>query len=161
MIVVGNEEAKLEARRKEWRRAYYLRNKDKEYEKYKRYAAINRERINKRMRDWRKNNPVKNREQKQRWHLENRARYLTCRYVKDKFDREYLVEQYDLGCSYCGSKEKLELDHKHPRSRGGESSIHNLRWLCLPCNRAKHNLTEAELLVHLKKMIGALDVNHS
>ena len=153
------------ARRRDANRKWRLKNPEKarQYarENYKRHAAKNRERINQRMRDWRKNNPEKHREQKHRWQRENRARYLACKYVSDKQDRESLVEQYARGCAYCGSVDRLEVDHKYPRSRGGKSSLDNLRWLCLPCNRSKQDLTEEELVAHLKKMLKALDGDYS
>ena len=43
-------------------------------------------------------------------------------------------------CAYCGRLHRiryLEIDHKHPFSRGGGDEIDNLQLLCSPCNMRK------------------------
>lgn len=40
-------------------------------------------------------------------------------------------------CSFCGSTERIEIDHKHPWSKGGTHDFENLQPLCKPCNRRK------------------------
>jgi len=40
-------------------------------------------------------------------------------------------------CFYCGSKERLTLDHIVPISRGGVHSIGNLVTACKSCNSKK------------------------
>jgi len=44
-------------------------------------------------------------------------------------------------CCLCGSTAKdgvrLEVDHKHPRSKGGKDKAENLWTLCRPCNQGK------------------------
>ena len=43
-------------------------------------------------------------------------------------------------CSYCGRTHRLrylEIDHKHPLSRGGGNETYNLQLLCTPCNMRK------------------------
>ena len=44
-------------------------------------------------------------------------------------------------CCLCGATPKdgieLEVDHKHPRSKGGKSDAKNLWTLCRPCNQGK------------------------
>ena len=47
-------------------------------------------------------------------------------------------------CAYCGSKERLQVDHIYPYSRGGAHSIENFQPLCQPCNSAKRDKTEKE-----------------
>jgi hypothetical protein len=50
------------------------------------------------------------------------------------------VWRRDLGqCAICGSKEKLEIDHIIPVSKGGSSTYRNLQLLCEKHNRSKHN----------------------
>ncbi len=38
-------------------------------------------------------------------------------------------------CSNCGSKYALEIDHRHPRAKGGDNTKENLRILCRSCNQ--------------------------
>lgn len=38
-------------------------------------------------------------------------------------------------CTNCQSQHGLELDHIHPRAKGGPTSIENLRLLCRSCNQ--------------------------
>ena len=57
--------------------------------------------------------------------------------------REYLLEKYHRVCQYCtGSSgdNRLEMEHIHPRSKGGSSRLSNLTLACRTCNQAKGNL---------------------
>lgn len=45
-------------------------------------------------------------------------------------------------CAYCGSVERLTIDHIKPYSKGGTHDISNLQCLCWPCNRQKSNKEE-------------------
>jgi len=47
-------------------------------------------------------------------------------------------------CFYCGSPDRLELEHVHPISRGGTNRLDNLVAACFPCNRNKRGLTVDE-----------------
>ena len=40
-------------------------------------------------------------------------------------------------CAYCGSREKLTVDHIKARSLGGTNHLSNLQTLCDSCNAAK------------------------
>lgn len=83
---------------------------------------------------------------------------------KAKF-REDLLEvmggTYDgvISCRYCnyffGIKD-IAIDHAKPLSRGGDTGIHNLEYICKPCNSRKGSLTPTEylaLLAFLEKEI--------
>ena len=61
--------------------------------------------------------------------------------------REYLLETWGRTCTYCGKTDvPLEIDHIHPRSKGGSDRISNLTLSCRPCNEKKGNrLVEAFL----------------
>jgi hypothetical protein len=53
--------------------------------------------------------------------------------------REYLLEKWGRTCAYCGAQNvPLNLDHLHPRSRGGSDRISNLALACVACNQAKN-----------------------
>ncbi|MFJ2030331.1 RNA-guided endonuclease IscB [Streptosporangium sp. NPDC087985] len=52
--------------------------------------------------------------------------------------REYLLAKWGRVCAYCGATGvPLNIDHIHPRSRGGSDRISNLTLACIPCNQAK------------------------
>lgn len=48
-------------------------------------------------------------------------------------------------CKKCGKlypKEKLDVDHIIPKSKGGPDALWNLQGLCYHCNRSKGNKTD-------------------
>lgn len=52
--------------------------------------------------------------------------------------REYLLEKWGRQCAYCGVKDvPLQVEHIHPRSKGGSNSITNLTLSCEKCNTKK------------------------
>jgi 5-methylcytosine-specific restriction endonuclease McrA len=52
--------------------------------------------------------------------------------------REYLLEKWQRTCTYCGVQNvALQVEHIHPRARGGTDRISNLCLACDTCNRAK------------------------
>ena len=54
--------------------------------------------------------------------------------------REYLLEKWGRECVYCGAEHvPLEIDHIHPRSKGGSNRVSNLTIACRDCNQAKGN----------------------
>jgi 5-methylcytosine-specific restriction endonuclease McrA len=61
--------------------------------------------------------------------------------------REYLLEKFNRQCAYCGSTDaRLEIDHVHPRSRGGSNRVSNLALACHACNQTKGNQDIKEFL---------------
>jgi 5-methylcytosine-specific restriction endonuclease McrA len=53
--------------------------------------------------------------------------------------REYLLAKWDRTCAYCGARNvPLNIEHIHPRVRGGSDRISNLTVACIPCNQAKN-----------------------
>ena len=53
------------------------------------------------------------------------------------YDDERFKMTMPQACYYCGSKEKLSMDHLIPRIRGGNDTSHNLVWACRSCNSSK------------------------
>jgi 5-methylcytosine-specific restriction endonuclease McrA len=52
--------------------------------------------------------------------------------------REYLLEKWGRQCAYCGVKDvPFQVEHIHPRSKGGTNSITNLTLSCEKCNTKK------------------------
>jgi 5-methylcytosine-specific restriction endonuclease McrA len=54
--------------------------------------------------------------------------------------REYLLAKFNRTCTYCGETDKpLEVEHIHPKSKGGSDRVSNLTLACHDCNQAKGN----------------------
>jgi 5-methylcytosine-specific restriction endonuclease McrA len=61
--------------------------------------------------------------------------------------REYLLEKWGRECVYCGVENvPLEIDHIHPRSKGGSDRVSNLTVSCHDCNQAKSNMPVEQFL---------------
>jgi 5-methylcytosine-specific restriction endonuclease McrA len=61
--------------------------------------------------------------------------------------REYLLATWGRACAYCrATGVPLNIDHIHPRSRGGPDRVSNLAIACIGCNQAKNN-TPVELFL--------------
>lgn len=55
------------------------------------------------------------------------------------------VMRRDRGrCQYCGSRDRLTIDHVFPKSRGGKDTWENLVAACVPCNNRKGDRTPEE-----------------
>jgi 5-methylcytosine-specific restriction endonuclease McrA len=66
--------------------------------------------------------------------------------------REYLLEKFGRECAYCGAiNTPLEIEHVHPKSRGGSNRVSNLTLACRDCNEEKDNLTLDEWSIQLFK----------
>ncbi|MBD2035322.1 HNH endonuclease [Leptolyngbya sp. FACHB-321] len=61
--------------------------------------------------------------------------------------REYLLEKWQRQCAYCGAKDTpLQIEHIHPKSRGGSDRVSNLCLACEPCNTKKGNQDVGDFL---------------
>ncbi|MEO3856846.1 RNA-guided endonuclease IscB [Acrocarpospora sp. B8E8] len=61
--------------------------------------------------------------------------------------RQYLLEKWGRACVYCGRENlPLQVDHLHPRARGGSNRISNLTLACRRCNQAKNATLVEEFL---------------
>ncbi|MBK6999768.1 MAG: RRXRR domain-containing protein [Rhodoferax sp.] len=64
--------------------------------------------------------------------------------------REYLLEKWGRVCAYCGDKNvPLQIEHIHPKSKGGSDRISNLTLACQCCNQKK-GVLPAELFLTKK-----------
>lgn len=48
-----------------------------------------------------------------------------------------ILKRDNFLCGLCGGKDRLEVDHIIPVSKGGKTEKSNLRTLCYPCNHGK------------------------
>ena len=63
-----------------------------------------------------------------------------------------LYEEQDHRCNLCliiFPINNLELDHIHPKFRGGQDWLDNFQLLCGFCNRVKSNKTQDEALAYV------------
>ncbi|WP_326829765.1 RNA-guided endonuclease IscB [Streptosporangium sp. NBC_01810] len=71
--------------------------------------------------------------------------------------REYLLAKWGRTCAYCGKQDvPLNLDHIHPRSRGGSDRISNLALACIPCNQTKNATPIEEFLAGEPKVLARI-----
>lgn len=57
--------------------------------------------------------------------------------------RFLILEKYNFTCQYCGRKPpqvELQVDHKLPKSKGGDSKEKNLTVACKECNIGKSDI---------------------
>lgn len=131
------------------------------------WRNANRERINKKLRDWYAEHPGKNHEYSQtylskeekrtlikkanqKWKLENREKSAEYRRNRRAIKKHsgglitakqwrLVLEKYGNKCLCCGkSGIKLTMDHVVPLSIGGLHDVGNIQPLCLSCNSKKH-----------------------
>lgn len=63
--------------------------------------------------------------------------------------REYLLNKWERKCAYCGIENvPLQIEHIHPKAKGGSNRISNLCLACEPCNSKKGT---QDIQVFLKK----------
>ena len=68
--------------------------------------------------------------------------------------REYLLEKWGRECVYCGAEQSpLEIDHIHPRSKGGSDRVSNLTIACHDCNQAKGNRPLEQFLAKSPELV--------
>jgi 5-methylcytosine-specific restriction endonuclease McrA len=93
---------------------------------------------------------------KQRYHQHVSNAQIKRRIAQDArtfkiLDKEF-KKLYASACVFCGSKEKITMDHIIPISRSGNHSIGNLQPLCRRCNSSKKSRLVSEYKYYLSKL---------
>lgn len=96
---------------------------------------------------WREANPDADAAIRQRYRAAKRG--VTATLTTSEW-REILNEFSGL-CAYCGSSERIEMEHMTPLSRGGHHDKYNVVPACSQCNRHKGPLTAFEFLQRISK----------
>lgn len=122
-------------------RANYLANRElylsRANERYKNMTDEERIEHNRKRRERHARQPeVRNKIERIRDH-QKRAGVPFCRIAW-----EIVCQKYNNSCIYCGSSERITIEHRQPISLGGNNSFHNLAPACLSCNSGKRNKTE-------------------
>lgn len=55
-----------------------------------------------------------------------------------------VMRAFNDACAYCGTKERLTIEHLTPLSRGGKNEVGNVVPACSPCNTTKNAKTAEE-----------------
>lgn len=77
--------------------------------------------------------------------------YVRVPYKKIILTRKNIMRRDRQRCQYCGSHERLTLDHVTPKSRGGRDTWENLVAACVPCNNKKGSRTLDETMMSLSR----------
>ena len=68
--------------------------------------------------------------------------------------REFLLNKWDHKCCYCGAQDTpLNIEHIHPKAKGGTNAVSNLAIACIPCNTKKGAQDIREFLAHDPKRL--------
>jgi hypothetical protein len=84
-----------------------------------------------------------------------RTKMINIKKVKEKYN--ITEENTKIICRYTGDvldwkrPAECEIDHKQPRSKGGENTIENLQILSRAANQAKGDMTHEEFIDFIKK----------
>ncbi|MCS7081735.1 MAG: HNH endonuclease [Bacteroidetes bacterium] len=70
--------------------------------------------------------------------------YVAIPHKRVMLSRRNVLRRDGFRCQYCGSRERLTVDHVVPKSKGGTDSWENLVTACTACNNRKGNRTPEE-----------------
>ena len=69
------------------------------------------------------------------------------------FDDEKIKLQTGQICNYCGSTDKLALDHIFPQKYGGQDNAENLIFACRACNSSKGKKDLMEWMIFRRQFL--------
>lgn len=137
-------EQRTKDKRRAYRAKYYQANPEKYRQKSRNYRAANPDKVKQRFANWRRANPMQDRIR------HNRRRALKESVLSFKVTSKEIKKLKKQPCFYCGSNEKICIDHIIPLKRGGNNSIGNYAPACLKCNSSKKD----KFLTEWKKVRG-------
>ena len=71
--------------------------------------------------------------------------------------REYLLNKWNRQCVYCNKTDvPLQVEHIHPRAKGGSDRVSNLTLACEPCNQRKGARDVAEFLAKKPSLLARI-----
>lgn len=120
--------------------AYRLAQRDKLVEYSRAYYQSHRSDFLERRRKWLDENP----HLRARQRYESRVSTETAKVSVFEISASAMRQIMRGACLYCGSRERLTLDHIVPVSRGGRHSVGNLAVACWSCNMSKGTKTIME-----------------
>jgi len=158
----------------EKRRAHHAKNRDRDNAQNRDWYGANREYRRSQIKKYAAEHSEDTKIRSDKWYRNNRARhYATCRAwvaahpeaVRAFWQRRSALERNAPGsvsagdlcrlydqqkgcCHYCGvyMKNRFEVDHYIPLSRGGTHEPGNIVLACMPCNRSKGNKLPADFI---------------
>jgi 5-methylcytosine-specific restriction endonuclease McrA len=156
--------AQSKEERREKRREYYIKNREKlranavvysqshkaERNEYARkYIAENKELVRTRHKKWEQRAAKHLYDNHKKWIEENplmnalygqRRRHRNASRTHNLTLNEWIetIEYFGGVCAYCGEIDRLQQDHVVPFSRGGEHIFGNIVLSCVHCNSKKH-----------------------
>jgi len=77
--------------------------------------------------------------------------YVRVPYKRILLSRKNVIRRDSNRCQYCGSRDRLTIDHVVPKSRGGRDTWDNLVAACVPCNNRKGSKTPVEMGMELSR----------
>ena len=77
--------------------------------------------------------------------------YYHVPYRKVALTRHNIFKRDNNRCVYCGSTDKLTIDHLIPKSQGGGYSWLNLVTACYKCNSRKGNLSPEQAGMNMRR----------
>jgi 5-methylcytosine-specific restriction endonuclease McrA len=153
------ENAELISRKhKEWRE----KNKESNLANKRAYYAANKEKANAAVRAWVENNRERHKENCKKNYAAKRGDYiararkrqknLIGTFTQSDIDALYATQAAKCAGCKCCIKQKYEIDHVMPVSKGGPNTADNLQLLCVSCNRKKRAMLPEEWAALIGKL---------